>query len=364
MAGEGATTTNINKLLEEGKTLYDQKDYETSTAKLGEACQQLDQLNGELDPKNGDAYFLYGRSLLEYAIQRNSVLGQSAQATAEEVETQQVEATVSSAENTNPRFQFDEQPVFEETNKVDHNEDNNDNNEDDDSGDEESDDFETAWDVLDVARVIFEKGQDDESKIKLADVLLCLCDVSLETEKFNEALPDFKKAIEIKRSLLKPDDRQLAEAHYKYALALELSNEPAQLALDQLQKAQTVLKEKVATLNKGIEKDDTNSKGKGKCTVNEDCQREIKEIQELVVELDEKITELSTRTENENEAQELLKNLFGGLSKTGDGTPALDLPAAAQINDLSNLIKRKAKEVVDNNNSTSNSSDVKKPKIE
>lgn len=45
----------------------------------------------------------------------------------------------------------------------------------------EEDDFETAWDVLDVARVIFEKGEDKESKLKLADVHLCLADLSAET---------------------------------------------------------------------------------------------------------------------------------------------------------------------------------------
>lgn len=42
-------------------------------------------------------------------------------------------------------------------------------------------DFETAWDILDVARVIFEKGEDKDTKLKLADVHLCLGDVSLET---------------------------------------------------------------------------------------------------------------------------------------------------------------------------------------
>lgn len=58
---------------------------------------------------------------------------------------------------------------------------------DDDEDDEEEgedsadDDFEAAWDILDVARVIFEKGEDKESQLKLADVHLCLGDVSLET---------------------------------------------------------------------------------------------------------------------------------------------------------------------------------------
>lgn len=63
-------------------------------------CYCRDALNGELNPQNGDAYLLYGRALLEYAIQRNSVLGQSAKASAEEVETQQVEAVAPSS-NTN-----------------------------------------------------------------------------------------------------------------------------------------------------------------------------------------------------------------------------------------------------------------------
>lgn len=47
------------------------------------------------------------------------------------------------------------------------------------------DDFETAWDILDIARVIFEKGKDKNTQLKLADVYLCLGDISLETGKKN-----------------------------------------------------------------------------------------------------------------------------------------------------------------------------------
>ncbi|ORZ25322.1 hypothetical protein BCR42DRAFT_340312 [Absidia repens] len=370
MTSEGSTTT-IQTLLDQGNKAFEKGDYETSTVKLGEACQQLDSLNGELNLKNGDAYFLYGRALLQYAIQRNSVLGNSAQASAEEVEHQQVE-TNTSAENTNPRFQFDEQPVFEssetgdESSKNDSNkagDASDDDNDDDDNEEVQEDDFETAWDVLDVARLIYEKSEDEDGKMKLADVLLCLGDVSLETEKFDEALPDFEKAIEIKRSILKDDNRQLAEAHYKYALALELSTKAPQLALSELQKAQRVLKNRKATLENGSTQDDTGDKGKMKHTPDENSQKEIVEIQELVSDLDEKITELSDRQDSEREAQELLKNLFGGLSKPAGETKPQDLTASSQVNDLSSLIKRKAKEIVDNSNSDS-TSDLKKPKNE
>lgn len=49
-------------------------------------------MNGDLAPANGDAYFIYGQALLQFAIQQNTVLGQSAQASASAVEEQQEKA--------------------------------------------------------------------------------------------------------------------------------------------------------------------------------------------------------------------------------------------------------------------------------
>lgn len=48
-----------------------------------------DEVNGCLAPANGDAFFFYGEALLQFAIQQNTVLGQSAQASATAVEEQQ-----------------------------------------------------------------------------------------------------------------------------------------------------------------------------------------------------------------------------------------------------------------------------------
>jgi hypothetical protein len=59
---------------------------------------------------------------------------------------------------------------------------------DDDDGDgadeaEPEDDFNAAWEVLDLARAIYEKGMggDDRVQLKAADTLIALGDVSLET---------------------------------------------------------------------------------------------------------------------------------------------------------------------------------------
>lgn len=54
-----------------------------------------------------------------------------------------------------------------------------------DDGGEPEDDFNAAWEVLDLARAIYDKqaieDDDDEVKLKLADTYIALGDVSLET---------------------------------------------------------------------------------------------------------------------------------------------------------------------------------------
>jgi HAT1-interacting factor 1 len=56
---------------------------------------------------------------------------------------------------------------------------------DGDEGDEAEpeDDFNAAWEVLDLARAIYEKGKDEDNevKLKLADTYITLGDISLET---------------------------------------------------------------------------------------------------------------------------------------------------------------------------------------
>ena len=78
--------------------------------------------------------------------------------------------------SSNPLVQLGDMPDFT---KPDEEED--DEEEEEEEGGNADEDFETAWDILDVARVIFEKGTDKETKLNLADVHLCLGDVSLET---------------------------------------------------------------------------------------------------------------------------------------------------------------------------------------
>src|SRR6266850_430348 len=55
---------------------------------------------------------------------------------------------------------------------------------------EPEDDFNAAWEVLDLARAIYEKRMDegDEVRLKVADTFIALGDVSLETGAFSISL--------------------------------------------------------------------------------------------------------------------------------------------------------------------------------
>jgi len=57
--------------------------------------------------------------------------------------------------------------------------------EEEEGEDEPEDDFNAAWEVLDLARAIYDREiqqeEDDEVKLKLADTYIALGDVSLET---------------------------------------------------------------------------------------------------------------------------------------------------------------------------------------
>jgi len=100
-------------------------------------------------------------------------------------------------------------------------------------------------------------------------------------------VPDLQKAVEIKCAQLVADDRELAELHYRYALALELSSDGVAEAIEQMNKVIQVLNARIHTLEQGT---DSQGKGKGKPELSDADKKEIAEIQELIPEMKEKVT--------------------------------------------------------------------------
>ena len=107
---------------------------------------------------------------------------------------------------------------------------------------DEDDDFGNAYEVLDLARVLLlkrlEEAQADEGKGKgttqspiieqlkerLADTYDLQAEISLEGERFPNAVVDLKAALELKEEIFPQENSLIAEAHYKLSLALEFSS--------------------------------------------------------------------------------------------------------------------------------------------
>jgi len=116
-------------------------------------------------------------------------------------------------------------------------------------GEDPEDDFSTAFEILDLARVLFSrqleslqsadttssssnKGKEksiDTPEIKhikerLADTHDLIAEISLENERYEDAATDFKTSIELRSQLLPFEDTILTEAHFKLSLALEFAS--------------------------------------------------------------------------------------------------------------------------------------------
>ena len=154
----------------------------------------------ENSPEIADLYLSYGKALLENAITQSSVLGKNqpegeddeAEGSSEPPNTP-AHTTYSPDENLTAgsdvnklgaflSFSGDAEDeavdMFAEAEKTAEEEE-----EEEDPDAEPEDDFNAAWEVLDLARAIFEKQKEesDVAKLKLADTYMCLGDVSLET---------------------------------------------------------------------------------------------------------------------------------------------------------------------------------------
>lgn len=193
--------------------------------------------------------------------------------------------------------------------------------EDDEDEGEPEDDFNAAWEVLEVARSIYDKhagaaseGASDALKLKLAETYISLGDVSLETEKFEQAILDYEEGTKLKDALLPLSSRQIAEAHYKLSMVLDMTSGRLSDAIRHAELALKSLELRKAELGEALEKGDygkpppppaQDAKGKGKAssavfgadpisTLSKSAiEGEIKELDSLLEDLGLKVSRIT-----------------------------------------------------------------------
>jgi len=187
--------------------------------------------------------------------------------------------------------------------------------------DEEPTDLQLAWEVLELAKLIFEKRAETGRK-QLAETLVALGEVSLESENFENAIVDIKQGLEIQKSLFKSDSRNLAETYYKLAIALSTNNQIEE-AIENFNTSLSILNNRIAKLKE-----------------NEDQEKdEIKDIEGLIPEIEEKIADMKSYKE------ETVNKLATALASAQTSEPKFDAGSSTskQVSDISHLVKRKRK---------------------
>ncbi|KAI0060735.1 hypothetical protein BV25DRAFT_1917559 [Artomyces pyxidatus] len=367
--------TTIATAIDHAKRAFALRKYEQAVDHYATALELMTQQYGDDAPEMADMYLSYGKALLENAIAQNSVLGKE-QTEEGLAKDDQDDATKSGkilsfsgdAEEEDDGAAAGDDPAVdlfaEAVNAVAEEDEADAEGEDEDV--EPEDDFNAAWEVLDLARAIYEKqkDEDDEVRLKLADTYIALGDVSLETEKFDQAITDYSASISLKSELLPLSSRQIAEAHYKLSMVLDLTSGRLGDAIVHAQRALESVEARLAELKAGLDgtlqplpevKPDVKGKGKASARLVRDDQvqnmskaqieAEAKELRELRNDLALKVEELKMMPNQEQGsapdlAARALDHELNAASASASAPNALkQLP----VNDLTSIVKKKKK---------------------
>lgn len=345
--------TQLDDLIARAAAKDATKDHDSASELYSQATELQAELNGELSPENADLLYAYGKSLYNVAVSKSDVLGskvageqQPQSGTASSTNT----SSAGSKSTSDPLVQdaiansmtekstsakradrepepTESKPFFQFTgdeNFVDSEDEDEETAEQAEEDEEEDDDFANAFEVLDLARVLYLKKlsaaeENDGGKGKstvvssdikhikerIADTHDLQAEISLEAERFSEAVTDLRTVLELRNSLYPLEDPSVAECHYKLSLALEFASvqqsgeeegndkpkvdeEMRNEAATQMEHAIASCKVRMAQEEKKLEADKDGDEDKATAT-----KRKITNVKEIVTEMEQRVSVFS-----------------------------------------------------------------------
>ncbi|KAL8953510.1 MAG: hypothetical protein Q9222_000657 [Ikaeria aurantiellina] len=423
---------NLRELTAQATSKYSIKDYEAAAELYSQAVELQAELHGEMAVENADLLYAYGRCLFHLAVRSSDVLGtkvagekqrkrpdegpktgqegsgssknRTAHAgtmIAEESIGQDVHATRKGTtsesrqeESGKPYFQFTGDENFDDS---DEDADERQSDGESNKGAEEDDDFANAFEVLDLARVLLrrrleegkEAGEDihlesgteiehtqriDQLKERLADTHDLQAEISLEGERFSNAVVDLRAALDLKQTIFPKESSLIAEAHYKLSLALEFSSVTQQKSddgaadLDKGAQVDEAMREEsakemeaaIASCRLRIMKEehknqeslrsDNGGNSSTNAGLDDKRQRNIDDVQDMVMEMEQRLVELRQPLvslkggpgSGDADGATRLGGILGSLLGESSAMRQERLDEASKdAKDLTNLVKRR-----------------------
>ncbi|XP_021261244.1 nuclear autoantigenic sperm protein isoform X2 [Numida meleagris] len=216
--------------------------------------------------------------------------------------------------------------------------------EDKESEEEEIGNLELAWDMLELAKVIYKRQETKEAQLHAAQAHLKLGEVSIESENYVQAIEEFQACLALQQKYLEAHDRLLAESHYQLALAYHYNSQFDEAVL-QFGKSVEVIDKRMAMLTERIKKAESGSP---------EDEKEIEELKGLLPEIKEKIEDSKESQKSARVAELALKaTLVGttsGFAQSEDSGSVSTIPvrkaadgASQCVTDISHLVRKKRK---------------------
>uniref|UniRef100_A0A0D9S7F7 Nuclear autoantigenic sperm protein n=2 Tax=Chlorocebus sabaeus TaxID=60711 RepID=A0A0D9S7F7_CHLSB len=342
--------SEAKKLLGLGQKHLVMGDIPAAVNAFQEAASLLGKKYGETANECGEAFFFYGKSLLELARMENGVLGNALEGVHVEEEEGEKTEDESLAENND---NIDETEGSEEDDKE------NDKTEEmpndsvlenkslQENEEEEIGNLELAWDMLDLAKIIFKRQETKEAQLYAAQAHLKLGEVSVESENYVQAVEEFQSCLNLQEQYLEAHDRLLAETHYQLGLAYGYNSQYDE-AVAQFSKSIEVIEKRMAVLKEHVKE----AEG-----LSAEYKKEIEELKELLPEIREKIEDAKESQHSGNVAELALKATLvesstSGFTPSGGGSsvsmiagrkPTDGASSSNCVTDISHLVRKKRK---------------------
>ncbi|XP_065409807.1 nuclear autoantigenic sperm protein isoform X10 [Chrysemys picta bellii] len=312
-----------------------------------EAASILGKKYGETADQCAEAFFYYGKSLLELARMENGVLGNALEGVQveeeEEGEKADDDSMVENADNIDETEGSDEED--KENDKTEDDKENDSTIENKESEEDEVGNLELAWDMLELAKVIYKRQETKDAQLHAAQAHLKLGEVSVESENYAQAIEEFQACLALQQKYLEAHDRLLAESHYQLALAYHYNSQFDEAIL-QFSKSVEVIDKRMVMLTERIKK------AEGGSTEDE---KEIEELKGLLPEIKEKIEDSKESQKSARVAELALKaTLVGGatssFTQSEESCSVSTIPgrkpadgASQCVTDISHLVRKKRK---------------------
>jgi len=363
------------------------QDISSAVASLGEACELLAVEFGDKAPECAEAYFYYGKALLEMFRLEAGVLGnidaedeESEEKSDDDEDGEEAEAEgedkaedgdekeeeeADGDEKGEAEAEAEPEKEKEETDSVE-----GEKKEVEDAAALEAEDeddpsnLQLSWEMLELAKMVLldqlegesSKSLSEENKTilekRLFETFLILGEVSLENENYPQAVEDLTMCLDKQQEVLPEDSRNIAVTFYQLGIALGF-NMKYEEAVVKLEEAISVLKKRIDNLKNKTESFDESKKDDVFYT----REKEITEIESLIPEIREKITDtIEMKEENNRKIAEVKEQMGFGSSSFGSdpGAGSSGTSGAKPISSIS--IKRKTE--------TSNTDPAKKVRTE